>query len=81
MNIMEMEILNLLMNNDPVSMQKMLMLYATSPIARRFDDQIYLNGIPDNLKIPDTAVNRNAEIFNVTLKACGLGFNMGIKNK
>lgn len=71
-----METLNLLMNNKTEALQKMNMLYTSSHIARRFDAQIYEKGIPDEIEVDEDAINRNVEIFNVYLKACGLGFNM-----
>ena len=52
---------------------QMLMLYSTSPHARRLTDQM-LTGDPFNIdvKLDNNSTNRNAEILNVYLKTMGL---------
>ena len=52
---------------------QMLMLYSTSPHARRLTDQM-LTGDPFNIdvKLDNNSTNRNVEILNVYLKTMGL---------
>ena len=52
---------------------QMLMLYSTSPTARRLTSQM-LTGDPFNIdvKLDDKSTNRNVEILNVYLKTMGL---------
>lgn len=71
----DMETLNLLLNNDPDALVKMMMLYASSPIARRDVSQLYENGFVDEIEMNEDARNRNVEIMNVHLKALGIGID------
>lgn len=61
------------MNNDPKILTKLIFLYSSSPMARKDITQLYENGFTDNIKINPDAANRNVEIFNVILKAKGIG--------
>ena len=77
----DMEILNLLMNNNPKVLTKLIFLYSSSPMARKDVAQLYENGVTDNIEINKDAANRNVEILNVILKAKGIGMRFKKKNK
>ena len=69
---MDMETGNLIHLGAELVVQ-MLMLYSTSPTARRLTSQM-LTGDPFNIdvKLDDKSTNRNVEILNVYLKTMGL---------
>ena len=72
----DMETLLLLMNNDPEALYKIMMLYASSPIARRSVGQIYEHGYMNEIKVPKRAVNVNTETMKIKLKGCGIGMSI-----
>lgn len=68
--------MNLLMNNNPEALVKMMYTYSSSVKARRNIGILYEGGLNlEDFDIPEDATNRSAEITNIDLKALGVRIN------